>query len=56
MVCAGEMQLFALQTAVQKLCFFVYCGDYLGHRTISSSLQLIVVHEEGEKRLYLEGL
>lgn len=52
----GEMQLFALQTAVRKLCFFVYYGGYLGLRAISSFLQLIVVQGEGEKRLYPEGL
>lgn len=43
MIRVGEMQLFALQTAVQKLCFFVYYGGYLGLRAISSFLQLIVV-------------
>lgn len=56
MIRVGEMQLFALQTAVQKLCFFVYYGGYLGLRAISSFLQLIVVQGEGEKRLYPEGL
>lgn len=36
----GEMQLFALQIAIQKSCFFVYCGGYLGLRTFQAPCSL----------------